>query len=234
MISRICQQARITFDVANLKDLARNLHVLKSLVDSLRYCDLRLNPELISKKYFNQTDKAPCTFVSLYEDERVTMSVFIMAENYTMPLHDHPQMHGVLKCIAGSLSIQSFSINEMDSSPVDVLERLYAIDPERPGTKKHVQCRREAPLEVNEESPAVILTPDQRNFHEITALGGPVAFFDVLSPPYDTPIEDRPYLRRKCTFFKVQEAVDSPEENTVLLEKTPQPLSYFCDSVEYP
>lgn len=84
----------------------------------------------------------------------------------------------------------------------------------------------------SQNSPALLLTPDERNLHQITAIDGPVAFFDILSPPYDTFIEQRPHVKRKCTFFR--EAPESAAESiSVVLEKIAQPLSYFCDHVEY-
>lgn len=235
LLTRIFQQAVITFKPANYGDLQRNLGMLRSLVDTIRYSDLNLDPEIVTKSFFAQPDKAPCTYVGMYEDSTFSMSVFVMAENYTMPMHDHPHMNGILKCISGRLRIQSYSMDTAKEHPLDVLERLYALNPaERPPGKKYVQCRREAAVEVDENSPAAVLHPDQRNIHQITALGGPVAFFDILSPPYDTHIQARPCLRRKCTFFKVAEGESTPDNwDQVVLEKIPQPLNYYCDNVEY-
>lgn len=150
-----------------------------------------------------------------------------------MPLHDHPNMHGMLKCIsAGKLRVQSYSMDSAKDEPLNVLERLYALNPdERPPAKKYVHCKREPIVEIDETSPAAVLTPDQRNVHQITAVGGPVAFFDILSPPYDTFIEARPHLKRKCTFFKVAEEV--PDSDQVVLEKIAQPRHYYCDNVQF-
>lgn len=228
LLAKIFQQAVITFRPTNNLELPRNLETLKSLVDKIRYADLELDPRFITKSFFAQPEKAPCTFVRVYEDSLISMSVFIMAENYTMPMHDHPQMHGILKCIAGNLRIQSYSMDNAKEEPLNVLERLYTLNPtERPPAPKYVHCRREPAIDVDETSPAASLTPGLRNIHQISALGGPVAFFDILSPPYNTLIDDRPHLNRKCTFFRVAE--ESPDSDQVLLEKIPQPLSYYCD-----
>lgn len=232
LLAKIFQQAVVTFNTANHVDLQRNLGLLKSLVNTLRYADLNLDPRLVSKSFFSQPDKAPCTYVGIYEDTSFSMSVFIMAENYSMPLHDHPNMNGLLKCVSGKLGIQSYTVDVDKEAPLDVLERLYALNPEvRPPQKKHVLCKREPIAEVDETSPAAFLSPDARNMHCITAIGGPVAFFDILSPPYDTFIAARPHLKRKCTFFKVAE--EAPDSDQVVLEKIPQPLNYYCDNVEY-
>lgn len=235
LLNRIFQQAVLTFNTANRVDLQTNLGLLKSLVDRIKFSDLNLDPRIITKSFFSQPDKAPCTYVGIYEDASFSMSVFIMAENYTMPMHDHPNMNGILKCISGKLQIQSYSMDESKEAPLDVLERLYALNPlERPPAKKYVNCLREPVVEVDEDSPACVLHPDQRNIHQITAVGGPVAFFDILSPPYDTFIEDRPYLKRKCTFFKVaQDQTKTETDEQIILEKIAQPLSYYCDNIEY-
>lgn len=237
-LARIFQQAVYTFNAANHLELPRNLSVLKSLVDTFRYSDLELDRYFVSRQFFNQPDKAPCTYVGLYEDPTFSMSVFIMAENYTMPMHDHPNMHGLLKCIAGNLKIQSYSIDSEKEAPLNVLERLYALNPDvRPPPRKYINCIREPAVEVDENSPATLLTPDQRNIHQITAIGGPVAFFDILTPPYDTFIAARPHLKRKCTFLKVADQSLQLEEegggHHVVLEKIAQPLSYYCDNIEY-
>lgn len=232
ILARIFQQAAVTFNTANRGDLQRNLGVLKSMVDKVKFSDLNLDERIVSKSFFSQPDKAPCTFVGIYEDPHFSMSVFVLAENYTMPSHDHPNMHGLLKAISGQLRIQSYTYDKDD--PLDVLDKLYALNPnERPPAKKSVHCRREPILEVDENSPAVLLTPDERNIHQITAIGGPVAFFDILSPPYDTTIEARPQLKRKCTFFREAQSDSIANGVDVVLDKIPQPLNYYCDNVEY-
>lgn len=229
LLAKIFQQAVITFNVANSRDLQRNLVTLKSLVDTIRYSDLNLDQGLISKSFFSQPDRAPCTYVGMYEDQNFSMSVFIMRENYTMPLHDHPQMNGLLKCIAGKLRIQGYSLDTDKEAPLDVIQRLQT--PRFEGQpKKHIHCIKETPVEVDESSPAVQLNPTKGNMHQITALGGPVAFFDILSPPYDTQIAERPILKRKCTFFK---EISQSSADQVVLEKIAQPLDYYCNHVEY-
>ena len=43
------------------------------------------------------------------ENPVISMGVFIVGEGESIPLHDHPNMHGIIKCLQGRLRIRSFS-----------------------------------------------------------------------------------------------------------------------------
>lgn len=208
---RILKQAQKTFDRRSVVNFTKEFSALKQLLDQLTLADLSLNPELVSRNTFRQADKAPCTFVHIYESEYIAMSVFILDGNYTMPLHDHPNMHGILKGIAGHILIRSYS--RLDISDTTNQQRIYA--------------KSEANVNVNSSSLSAVLTPNVGNYHEITAVGGPAAFFDVLSPPYDTDIPI--HGRRKCTFYRKIE-----QGEILILERIPIPSHYYCDSEDTP
>jgi cysteamine dioxygenase len=126
-----------------------------------------------------------------------------------MPLHDHPGMRGVLKLISGKLKIQSYTrIANNDSDDL-----LVTANP---------------PILLDESSPASFLDEKTANYHEITALGGPAAFFDVLSPPY-SDFSDNSDNSRHCHFFR-KLMIDN-EKNILKLEQIPCPSHYFCDSL---
>lgn len=72
---------------------------------------------------------------------------------------------------------------------------------------------------------AACLTPNDNNFHEIQAVEGNAAFFDVLSPPYDEEI-------RKCSFYRrVLSNVGGVDK--LFLERIPAPYSYYCDNLPF-
>lgn len=129
-----------------------------------------------------------------------------------MPLHDHPYMNGFLKCIAGKLKIQSYT---KTNHPNSTNEDLY------------VKQEPEKILDVDSETS--ILSPSECNYHEITAIGGePAAFFDILSPPYETETENGE--KRTCSFYKKQ-----TQDTAIKLERMDStPNDYWCDSVYYP
>lgn len=49
LLNRILQQAAVTFNAANHRELQKNLCALKSLVDTMRFSDLSLDPKLVAK-----------------------------------------------------------------------------------------------------------------------------------------------------------------------------------------
>ena len=52
---------------------------------------------------------APVTYIPVVENQHISMGIFVIREGQNIPLHDHPNMHGIIKCIAGKLKITSFS-----------------------------------------------------------------------------------------------------------------------------
>jgi len=70
--------------------------------------------KLLKEKGFQ---KAPVTYMPLKETDACTMCVFIMKreEGGSLPLHDHPGMHGLLKVISGQRKIRSYTV--IDSEP---------------------------------------------------------------------------------------------------------------------
>lgn len=216
LFAKLLKQAFVTFDRQNVSTFPTNFNVLKQMVDQLTVKDINLELDLISEETFSQPNKAPCTFVHIFQNDDVAMSVFILRGDYTMPLHDHPMMHGILKTLSGTLCIQSYS--KIPGDRAVYVRGAHEIDvkPE--------------PVKIcTNSSESAILTPSERNYHEITAIGGVAAFFDILSPPYDS---DMPiYGRRRCSFYRKQTQDDS--NSNIKLERIPSPLSYYCDTGDY-
>lgn len=214
---KIFQQAEKTFSIRNRESYKANLALLKKLVDKLVYSDLNISTYLSSKKAFLVENKAPCTFINIYEKigAPFSMSVFIMDESFIMPLHNHPNMVGMLKVISGKLRADCYT-----QIPTDKENGLIV--------------RAEEPKILDEASEAAVLYPDKCNFHELTAIDGPAAFFDILSPPYSEVNDNSPDARH-CSFFKKERfMVDSLGINPVIkLTQIPVPDYYYCDSVSY-
>lgn len=124
-----------------------------------------------------------------------------------MPLHDHPKMSGLLKVISGKLRIQSYT-RIPSADPSDLL-----VSPEEPKI-------------LDSQSATSYLDDKQSNFHEITALDEPAAFFDVLSPPY-SDMDDNGPGSRHCHFYR-KLVIDS---NILKLERIECPSHYYCDSI---
>ncbi|XP_068142890.1 2-aminoethanethiol dioxygenase [Drosophila tropicalis] len=218
----VLRQAFKTFDRANHNSFQANLQQLKLLTDELTYRDLDLKEELFRNAAIGNVGRAPCTYMHIFEDERFSMSLFIVRDSSSIPLHDHPMMYGLLRVIWGQLHIQSYS---------------QQLEPHEPLTyEKHpsmVRVLAEPTCLATVESPTILLTPRKRNYHQITQSvtpggNGVAAFFDILSPPYDANIPL--YGPRRCRFYRPK-ILDG---NEVQLQCIPSPLSYYCDMLDTP
>lgn len=161
--------------------------------------------------FYYLQEKAPCTFINLYEGNTFSMSIFILNASYKMPLHDHPRMFGILKVISGRLKIESYS-RVQSSNPNELLVKA------------------ENAKILSESSEASTLRPDVANYHELTALDGrPAAFYDILSPPYSDQ-SDTSDEARHCSFYR---KIITDNSTAIRLISIPVPSHYFCDTFTY-
>lgn len=227
--ANILKHTKLTCDPINATSFKNNFTALKQLVDKLQTTDLSIDPELFSQKHFNRPNKAPCTFVNIFECDTFTISVFILADSYSMPLHDHPNIHGILKAIAGNIRLQSYTkISNCSAasqiSPVANDQKNEII------RANFIPVVQETAITMTSKCDSALLTPNERNFHEIAAIDGPAAFFDILSPPYDA--------KRKCSFYAKSVNINdgnvtglqSTDRNCLYLKRIPCPQHYFCDN----
>lgn len=132
-----------------------------------------------------------------------------------MPLHDHPRMLGILKALSGKVKIQSYtSLHQQQQSSHNILVEM------------------QEPIILDQNSPASQLDEVNHNFHEISALEGPAAFFDILSPPY-SDFKDHRSDARHCQFYRKLMVENSSERKVLRLEQIECPAHYYCDQVDY-
>lgn len=224
LIERVVRQALRTFSQRpNLFD--ENFEKLKAMADQLSAADVRLNIDNLQAARPVRRE-SPVTYISVYEDAYVTISIFIVKSGEKLPLHDHPHMYGILKVIAGTIKIQSYTA---------VPNNAGAVSPSRRGrlvgemSNNRTQRAIKMPeLIVSENDGACFLTPTERNLHEIHSVDGPAAFLDILSPPYDDNEE------RSCSYFK-EENDGAPRHisNEAGLVCIPSPPEYWNDVAMY-
>lgn len=58
--------------------------------------------------------QAPVTYIEVFEDQNVSVGVFVLRDGAKIPLHDHPYMYGVLKVIYGKVKVQSYTPKQKD------------------------------------------------------------------------------------------------------------------------
>lgn len=153
----------------------------------------------------------------------MSVSIFALRKGSALPLHDHPEMHGFLKCIHGSLEIKCFSkIWEKRIIPEDGgLPKCCAHDQKI----LMVGAQKEADILLQEgDGKVAVLQVNKNNVHEIRAVDGDAAFIDFLAPPYNNQDRD-------CHFFTVDNADHINDFYT--LKQIDTPSSYYCHSAPY-
>lgn len=211
-------------------NFASSFMKLKESLDKIRADDVEFDDKFENERYWMNEDKAPCTYIEIFENDIINMSIFVLKPGFKMPLHDHPQMHGLLKVISGTIGIRTFS--EIESGNTDIGN----FSSERDDPDKVISTSKYRSLIAhvtdqkicNAESEACILTPEISNFHEMEALGGPSAFLDILAPPYSVYLND--YEPRKCRYYR---QVREISEDMVELQGMPNPEWFFCDTAPY-
>ena len=116
-IHQLIKQARITFSrTANDTTFRQEFEKLKAAVridtgiaqvtpplpphkmDCVTSEDFNLSPAALSKvwDYSPYVKDAPASCMDVYECSEFSLSIFMMKPNKSMPLHDHPEMHGTM------------------------------------------------------------------------------------------------------------------------------------------
>ncbi|KAK7079240.1 hypothetical protein SK128_006067 [Halocaridina rubra] len=204
---------------------------LYSLVNRITPEELNLDVKLLTDRgpYDASRDGAPVTYMQLYEDNDVTICVFILKRGVRLPLHDHPGMFGILKVIHGVVSVQSYShfTSESLDSKLQSLLNAKTLNGVFPATK-HPKVK------ISTSDPACRLSPDTQNMHEIFSEDGPAAFLDILSPPYGT--DKRLGIERDCHYYQELEPFrvsSAPSNDMTLLISIPSPSDFWCDQADY-
>jgi len=222
LIERVGRQALRTFSQRQQSNLFHeNFERLKAMADQLSAADVNLNIDSLLAA--TPVRESPVIYISVYEDADINISIFIVKSGEKLPLHDHPHMYGILKVIAGTVKIQSYTVipNAGAGSPGSRGRLVCDM------SKNRIQRAIKMPeVIVSENDGACFLTPSERNLHEICSVDGPAAFLDILSPPYD---DERP-----CHYFKEEnDGAPGLVSNEARLVRIPSPPEYWNDVAMY-
>merc|ERR1712037_908661 len=233
----ICEQAAKTFArMANsasrvLQPVEFEEHLSKlieMLSVTMEPSDLGLHRSKVMNAYSSKRHVDP----SRHLTSATYIDLFIVHPGKSLPLHDHPGMHGILKCVAGGFHITSYSaFADSDNIPLPPSLANYEGRVQPIPTKATVS-------NLSPSSPPLVLTPDDDNFHEIRAMDFECsAFLDILSPPYhESEDEVRPGENvRNCTYFRValREKYEGDDVNWLVEASEEEKRRFFTRSEPY-
>ncbi|CAF1611659.1 unnamed protein product [Didymodactylos carnosus] len=158
------------------------------------------------------SSKAPVFYMKLYEDNLISAGIFIIKQNHKMPIHDHPNMYGLIKVLDGHGHINAYS----------------ALGQPQTSDNENLNCTKTTSTSIHAQSDVAVLYPDRSNIHEIYATNNDhCAFLDILAPPYSN--------ENDCSFFEVfPNPVDSTNNATCrYLLKRVYATDYYTESLQY-
>ncbi|XP_023336823.1 2-aminoethanethiol dioxygenase [Eurytemora carolleeae] len=172
---------------------------------------------------------APCTYIKVAENSTISMGVFIVREGERIPLHDHPSMYGIIRCLQGKLKITSFTRKRTD---VDVLNSLSSSYKRKIERGELFLAEPLPTLELTPESKPCFLDPVAGNIHQVESVDGPAAFLDILSPPYNTDPDPASADKqiRDCNYYRY---LDGDVDGYRWLLLSDPPSSFYCDTELY-
>lgn len=238
-IQRVTKAAYGLFSKVSVGSSHFNEHLrdLAGMMDKLKASDLNFifHDDASIQQKVETGEQAPVLYMHLWEDHVMSMGVFIVRQGCSIPIHNHPNMYGICKVIQGTAHIQSYSPVDSDgrklpdakktsvkSSLLSMFNRRDSID------MLSVLKLPDVTMTVNDSS--CVVTPSDGNIHEIASVDGPMAFVDILAPPYDHVTG-----QRVCQYYEKYKW-DTPtkaEGEIHWLMGIDPPNSFWCDTMDY-
>jgi len=250
LIQAVVSMARKLFGNNGTNIVKEELHQLKHLLKGLSSRDLGIKPEDLEFKSktvqvpaFNlpsifdplQPMKSvqvipPAKYINVYEDSSITVCTFILNHLEKIPLHDHPGMHGLIKCLDGKIAINSYTPLPRDGHSYMLPNAISSLVPsaKRPFLIPCLPMERVIVSSDNDLDSVCCLSPEESNIHELVVIEGTGVFLDVLAPPYDSN-------ERDCHYFKVVGTHLDKKLNKEIawLLEVPSPQEFWTEHLEY-
>lgn len=227
-INTVLKQALTTFSCKS-EVFKSNLNILTALLDKVTAEDVNLNPQFAQDSFWNRPQKAPVSCIDIYEDMNVTLGIFVLKPGGQLPLHNHPEMHGLIKVLMGKIKITSYSLNTEKTCALDSgTNNGDSFKPSKTYKKSIITAELVSTEVVDVNSQPCLLEPSYKNLHKIESVDGPAAFLDILAPPYMTQIPNNG--ERQCSYYNV---LSQAAPNVFRLHEIKSPSWYWCDIHPY-
>ena len=230
-ISTLVKQARLTFSsliICN-ENQQEQIESLKRAMNKISKSDLNFNifDSVKSNPTMNSIDRinhekfrnsnAPVFYMKLYEDEIISVGIFVIKSNHRIPLHDHPHMFGLIKVLDGQGYLNAYNV---------LLEK----------NKNELICAKHTSTIITAQSETAVLYPNQSNIHEIYAVNDQhCAFLDILSPPYSDENDCTCYVALPLSSTSPVTALNNDKidhERDFILKRVFDD-EYYTESLEY-
>mmetsp|Transcript_1397 Transcript_1397/g.1805 ORF Transcript_1397/g.1805 Transcript_1397/m.1805 type:complete len:307 (+) Transcript_1397:89-1009(+) len=161
LIDNLLSQIRET--ATSFKENAASVEISSVLEVAEQICTVKqlglYNSSTLLCDHFKDIDGV--TYLPVGEEPGLwTCGCFVIPPNGKIPLHDHPEMTGIIRVLEGSVSIESF----------DICNKTFA---------------RSCGTNVFECPSTACLGPTASNIHQVTAGSKGAVFLDILMPDYD-------------------------------------------------
>nr|XP_027204024.1 2-aminoethanethiol dioxygenase-like [Dermatophagoides pteronyssinus] len=242
IIQNLCKLSQNIFSTfirtnsgSNSKSMAvldeQNILLLKKLFAQLTLNDINfdlneLSPT-ISSSPTSLSSLAPITYTSIFQNEYFSLTIFgFRKPTSRIPLHDHPGMHGFIKCIYGSISIKSYTILDNVPVPNEILNKIPELS--NPLCLVPSIYVGEDIISINDNYNQIgTLTPMDRNIHEIRPVTNQAIMADIISPPYTK-------FTNSYFYYYLDTIYDQHlDKNITWLLRTLDSRDYYCDTLNY-
>ncbi|CAH1106325.1 unnamed protein product [Psylliodes chrysocephalus] len=228
-IQKVLQQAIITFR-SDPQTFMGNMNQLSALIDQITCEDINLDISFARNvPDCDQPDVAPMTYIHIYQDGVLSMGVFVLKANKILPLHNHPDMYGLIKVLSGKIRVESYSLNTPKTRNIDSKNYHAMSSPDGVSPRNIVPAEFISSEVCDSFTKPSLLEPHNRNIHEIYTVEGPAAFLHILAPPYNSEVAANPSARR-CSFYTILQKV-MPE--VFVLQEIESPAWYWTDYYPY-
>lgn len=184
--------------------------------------------------------------IDIYKGRDITVGIFILPAGAKLPLHNHPNMTGIIKVVIGQLSISCFNkISDLSFIESEMHKKVLMSNGISSSLKTLVnggtiipsQCTQQNKTISSLSSPLVLM-PNIDNYHEISNNSGqPAAFVDILAPPYnENGIELSKYgdsETRNCDFYEEIDMSSTINTDLVWLQNITDSVHYNCTIEPY-